>query len=86
MDYSRYGTGGARSTSTDPAGFYHGVVKAVDGDTVTVQVPRLFGGAQIPNIPVVGVTPSVDDSVFVSFIEGRRGALLAFPGWGRSIR
>ena len=79
MDYSRYGTGGARSTSTDPAGFYHGVVKAVDGDTVTVQVPRLFGGAQIPNIPVVGVTPSVDDSVFVSFIEGRRGALLAFP-------
>ena len=77
MDYRSYGTGASKTGDT--SGFYHGVVKAVDGDTITVQVPRLFGGAQIPNIPVVGVTPSVDDSVFVSFIEGRRGALLAFP-------
>lgn len=77
MDYRSYGTGASKTGDT--SGFYHGVVKAVDGDTITVQVPRLFGGAQIPNIPVVGVTPSVDDAVFVSFIEGRRGALLAFP-------
>ena len=79
MDYSRYGTGGARSTSTDPAGFYHGVVKAVDGDTHHRPGASPVWGAQIPDIPVVGVTPSVDDAVFVSFIEGRRGALLAFP-------
>jgi trimeric autotransporter adhesin len=78
MDYRGYGQGGS-SSSAHTGGFYYGVVKAVDGDTVTVQVPRLFGGAQIPGIPVVGATPSVDDSVFISFIEGRRGALLAFP-------
>ncbi len=55
MDPSRYGVPGSRSVSTEPTGFYRGVVKAVDGDTVTVQVPRLFGGAQIPDVPVAGL-------------------------------
>jgi hypothetical protein len=82
MDPSRYGVPGSRSVSTEPTGFYRGVVKAVDGDTVTVQVPRLFGGAQIPDVPVAGPGLSVDDPVFVSFIEGRRGALLAFAAAG----
>ena len=82
MDYSRYGSSGSRSVSNEPTGFYRGVVKAVDGDTVTVQVPRLFGGAQIPDVPVAGPGLSVDDPVFVSFIEGRRGALLAFAAAG----
>jgi hypothetical protein len=82
MDPSRYGSPASRSVSTEPTGFYRGVVKAVDGDTVTVQVPRLFGGAQIPDVPVAGPGLSVDDPVFVSFIEGRRGALLAFAAAG----
>ena len=82
MDPSRYGSPASQSVSTEPTGFYRGVVKAVDGDTVTVQVPRLFGGAQIPDVPVAGPGLSVDDPVFVSFIEGRRGALLAFAAAG----
>jgi hypothetical protein len=82
MDPSRYGSSAGQSSSSNPTGFYRGVVKAVDGDTVTVQVPRLFGGAQIPDVPVAGPALVVDDPVYVSFIEGRRGSLLAFASSG----
>lgn len=82
MDPSRYGSPSSRSVSTEPTGFYRGTVKAVDGSTVTVQVQRLFGGAQIPNVAVAGSPLEVDDPVYVSFIEGRRGSLVAFSAAG----
>jgi hypothetical protein len=79
MDAESLGTGTGPSEPVAPSGFYYAIVKAVDGDYVSVEVPRLSGVGLVPRVPFLGGIASVNDQVYVSFVEGRVDYLVAFP-------
>lgn len=78
-DAASLGTGTGTSEPAAPSGFYFATVKAVDGDYVSVEVPRLSGVGLVPRVPFLGGIASVNDQVYVSFVEGRVDYLVAFP-------
>ena len=68
------------SSGTDPSGFFYGIVTAVSGSFLSVQIPKLGLDNVYENVPFSGFTPSVGDNVWVSFIEGRSNTPIAFVG------
>jgi len=70
------------TSGISPSGFYIADVVAVDGDYVSVKVPRLGLNNIYENVPFTGFTPAVGDRIWVSFVEGKASHLLGFVGAG----
>ena len=66
-------------------GFYRAEVIAVDGETVSVKIPRIGLHDIYEDVPFVGPTPSPSDTVWVSFIENRHGNPIAFTSTSEVI-
>jgi len=68
------------------SGHYRASVVSVDTDmmTVEVRVLRLASHTTFPDVPFVGTLPNVGDDVWVAFIEGRQGKLVAFTNEGHA--
>ena len=63
-----------------PSGFYHAYVVGVDSGYLSVKIPRLGLDNVYYDVPFTGFVPAVGDRVWVSFIEGDSGRLVAFVG------
>ena len=59
------------SSSRSPVGLFRATVTAVGSDTISAKIPRLGLLNVYENLPVIGPMPSVDDEIFVGFIEGK---------------
>ena len=70
------------TSGISPSGFYIADVVTIDGDYVSVKVPRLGLDNIYENVPFTGFTPSVGDRIWVSFVEGKASHLLGFVGAG----
>ncbi len=70
------------TSGISPSGFYIADVVAIDGDYVSVKVPRLGLNNIYENVPFTGFTPAVGDRIWVSFVEGKASHLLGFVGAG----
>lgn len=70
------------TSGISPSGFYIADVVAVNGDYVSVKVPRLGLNNIYENVPFTGFTPAVGDRIWVSFVEGKASHLLGFVGAG----
>jgi len=68
-----------------PSGLHSAVVTKVNGDDVFVKIPRLTYEFEYGPVPYIGTTPTVDEHLFVGFIEGRQGDVVGiFPGQASS--
>ena len=75
----RSGYNSNSNSSLNISGFYRGIVKSVGSGVVSLVIPNLSGPTTVyENIKYVGFLPSVDDYVWVSFIEGKAKNPLAF--------
>lgn len=75
----RSGYNSNSNSSLHISGFYRGIVKSVGSGVVSLVIPNLSGPTTVyENIKYVGFLPSVDDYVWVSFIEGKAKNPLAF--------
>ena len=75
----RSGYNSNSNSSFNVSGFYRGIVKSVGSGVVSLVIPNLSGPTTVyENIKYVGFLPSVDDYVWVSFIEGKAKNPLAF--------
>ena len=68
------------SSGVNPSGFFRAEVVAENGEYISAKIPKLGLDNIYDRIPVVGEVPDVSDSVWVSFIEGQAGHMLAFSG------
>ena len=59
------------SSGIRPSGIFRATVTAVNGSLVNVKIPRLGLENIYEDCPVVGPTPSVNDNIFVGFLEGQ---------------
>ena len=65
------------SSGIRPSGIFRATVTAVNGSLVNVKIPRLGLDNIYEDCPVVGPTPSVNDNIFVGFLEGKTSSPVA---------
>ena len=65
------------SSGIRPSGIFRATVTAVNGSLVNVKIPRLGLDNIYEDCPVVGPTPSVNDTIFVGFLEGKTSSPVA---------
>ena len=65
------------SSGMRPSGIFRATVTAVNGSLVNVKIPRLGLDNIYEDCPVVGPTPSVNDNIFVGFLEGKTSSPVA---------
>ncbi len=65
------------SSGIRPSGIFRATVTAVNGSLVNVKIPRLGLDNIYEDCPVVGPIPSVDDNIFVGFLEGKTSSPVA---------
>ena len=65
------------SSGIRPSGSFRAPVTAVNGSLVNVKIPRLGLDNIYEDCPVVGPTPSVNDNIFVGFLEGKTSSPVA---------
>lgn len=65
----------------EPSGFWLAQVISVNSDKhISVKIPKLGGESVYEEVRFTGLTPQVGDYVWVSFIEGTPGSIIAFVG------
>jgi len=68
-------------SSIQPSGFWLARVVSIDNAKhISVKVPKLGGESIYEEVRFTGLTPQVGDYVWVSFIEGTPGSIIAFVG------
>ena len=69
------------SRAFQPSGFWLAQVVSIDNAKhISVKVPKLGGESIYEEVRFTGLTPQVGDYVWVSFIEGTPGSIIAFVG------